>query len=176
MRCPFSSRSVAGGLESMPVATCAMTPRRAPTSSCTMATRIAATRVPLVQRVVPENCGFVSLLRPQGPSNPLSRSPAHRPCASCRRQMRTGKRCQSLLSDARHRSRCTPHSSSRRVERHSVHLQPRDERSRLDSRPPHFSAFAPVAKGLRPRMCGAIPRAYFTYEQSGQPPKCALFW
>jgi hypothetical protein len=60
------------------------------------------------------------------------------------------------------------HSSSRRVERHSVHLQPRDERSRLDSRPPHFSAFAPVAKGLRPRMCGAI--------RSSEGSQNALFW
>ena len=74
-------RSVAGGLESMPVATCAMTPRRAPTSS-TMATRIAATRVPLAARRSGElrPCK----LAPSSGAKRSTRSPAHRPCASCR--------------------------------------------------------------------------------------------
>jgi hypothetical protein len=81
------------------------------------------------------------LLRPQGPRDPLG----HRPIAHA----------QGRCEPANRANLCCPmpgtgvdahHSWSRRVERHSVHLQPRDECSRLDSRPPHFSAFAPVAK------------------------------
>jgi len=80
--------------------------------------------------------------------------------------MRTGKRChESLLCPMPGIGVDAHHSSSRRVERHSVHLQPRDERSRLDSRPPHFSGRRSVlAKGIettnvrRKSACGLYIR------------------
>ena len=103
-------RSAVGGLESIPVATCAKTPGRAPTSS-TMATRFAATRVPLSARRPGElrPCKLAPASRAERPT----RSPAHCPCASCW-QVRTGGRAN--LSCPRHRSPMhTYHSSSRRL-------------------------------------------------------------
>ena len=156
MRCPLVA-SQAVCLESIPrVATCAMTPRRAPPSS-TMATRIAATRVPLAARRSGElrPCK----LAPASGAKRSTRSPAHCPCASCR-QMRTGRRRQSLLSDARHRSPiCTPQLVAP-IDARVGGLQPRDERSRhLDLSRPHFPLGQPglrfLAKGLRPRIRGA---------------------
>jgi hypothetical protein len=98
-------RSVAGGLESMPVATCAMIPTRAPTSS-TMATRIAATRVPLAAR--PSRELRPCKLAPASGAKRSTRSPAHFPCASCR-QMRTGRRIGANLSCPKGIGvRCTP--------------------------------------------------------------------
>ena len=91
-----------------------------------------------MQRVVPENCGFVSLLR-QGPSNLLGHRPIAHAQAVGRCEPADGLVPISLVrkaseSDARH-------SSSRRLMLESAaFIQPRDERSRhLDSRPPHFS-------------------------------------
>ena len=121
-------RSVVGGLESIPVATCAKTPGRAPTSS-TMATRFAATRVPLSARRPGElrPCKLAPASRAERPT----RSPAHCPSASCP-LVRTGGRAN--LSCPRHIGvRCIPQLVAP-IDARVGGLHPRDERSRhLDS-------------------------------------------
>jgi len=166
MRCPLVA-SQAVCLESIPrVATCAMTPRRAPTSS-TMATRIAATRVPLAARRSGElrPCK----LAPASGAKRSTRSPAHCPCASCR-QMRTGRRRQSLLSDARHRSPiCTPQLVAP-IDARVGGLQPRDERSRHLDSPPDYPLPVLCRRMFRAFLANATRRRWFRRRRSRRDP------
>jgi hypothetical protein len=129
-------RSVAGGLESIPAATCAMTPRRAPTSS-TMATRIAATRVPLAAH----RSGELRLckLAPASGAKRFTRSPATGP-SPMRKLSADANRQTVPISPVRKASESDArHSSSRRLMLESAAFNlAMSARANLDWSRPHF--------------------------------------